>query len=937
MSAEEQQKRKIKKLAHYLVFDRLGQGGMGIVYKATDTRMDRPVALKVLASKYADDEKYVGRFLREGQTAAAMNHLNIVAAYDVGREGNYYYFAMEYVEGENLHKRVKESGKFAEQESIDLVLQVAAALQHAASKSIIHRDIKPENVMLTKDGLVKLLDLGLAKATDNDDATLTQAGRFIGTPHYSSPEQIMGDVNIDGRTDIYSLGIMLFRFTTGTLPYKGETAAVIAESHLKEPLPDPHERNPELSEDICKVIRKMTEKDPAARYQTPEHVIEDLQLVRNGQPPIHTKAIPTINLSRAKSESTDNSYVEPARMKASTSLMLVAASLGVVGLLLLAYFLSKESGKPEVPREVLALASTISTTTTTSIPAVSVELSPEEVAREHYDSVARHISEHPGEYANNLRKLEEAGLLLQATEYSKMAEGLAADIQSEFDNRVAPARKALESNVARLISQGNFGGALKALDVTAGLSPDVRERIRTEVVPELKQTIEAAARTKSAALFTQARSHASAGDFQKAEEMLQVIEGFGMPKLATAAGQMRARFQQQKELNATQKVQGRGRLEQLISDIIGLAQAKDFATVQNKIAAAFIDPLLAGEVDEINHLRENVSAAEQIYKAAVEGLRKHLGQNITLKGEQGVLISVDNGEIVLAIGGGEIRSRLSEMSHLQLSSYARLSGLPVSKEPSAMAAFFCFAPDSATANRAGPYIERAEREGNEVVYLQSLLERVSGKKNEEEAPTDPPASVKTGAGYLELFGAEQLQNWKFVGDGSFEVRRGIARQNGGSGVWYFADKAFGDFVLKVEFQQLRAENNSGVMFRMQEPDGDIGRVHRYGYEIQIGSSGTDQRSTGSVYGFSPPFRSAAKASRWNEVELICIANEAFVSLDGKMINHFEGIKYASGFIGLQNYSNVQVYFKDLRVMELTGDLTNQLTRLRREADKARDK
>ncbi|MDA0842229.1 MAG: DUF1080 domain-containing protein, partial [Planctomycetota bacterium] len=180
-------------------------------------------------------------------------------------------------------------------------------------------------------------------------------------------------------------------------------------------------------------------------------------------------------------------------------------------------------------------------------------------------------------------------------------------------------------------------------------------------------------------------------------------------------------------------------------------------------------------------------------------------------------------------------------------------------------------------------------------------------------------------------------NWKFVGDGSFEVRRGIARQNGGSGVWYFADKAFGDFVLKVEFQQLRAENNSGVMFRMQEPDGDIGRVHRYGYEIQIGSSGTDQRSTGSVYGFSPPFRSAAKASRWNEVELICIANEAFVSLDGKMINHFEGIKYASGFIGLQNYSNVQVYFKDLRVMELTGDLTNQLTRLRREADKARDK
>ncbi|MDP6118755.1 MAG: protein kinase [Planctomycetota bacterium] len=934
MSAEEQPKRKIKKLAHYLVIDRLGQGGMGIVYQATDTKLDRPVALKILASKYADNERYVGRFLREGQTAAAMNHPNIVAAYDVGKEGNYYYFAMEHVEGVNLQKRVKEEGKFTEKESIDLVLQVAGALQHAARKSIIHRDIKPENVMVTNDGLVKLLDLGLAKATDNDDATLTQAGRFIGTPQYSSPEQVMGDLSIDGRTDIYSLGIMLFRFATGTLPFKGETAAVIAECHLKEPMPDPHERNPELSAGICDVIRKMTEKEPAARYQTPDELIEDLKLVRKGEPPIHAKASASIDLSTARSASTGDSYSDLVRKKASSSLMLVAASLVVGGLLLLAYFASKKPEEPELP-EVVASVSTSSTTTTTSIP-VSVELTPDEIAREQFDSVVRHIREHPAEFAKNLRKLEEAGLLLQGTRYSKKAEDQAASIQTAFDKRVNRAQKILSDNVQRLIALGDFSKALKALEVSEGLSPDVQARIRSETLPELRQTIETEAKTKSEALFAEARNHSFAGDFQRAEELLQKVEGFGLPKLQAAVGDMRDQLMQQKEQNAIRKEQGRGRLEQLMSDIIRLGQAKDFSTAEKRISTALIDPLLAEGVDEINRLKETVSAAAQIFQAAGEGLRKQLGKNIILKGKSGVLLSVKEGEIVLDIGKGKIRSKLADMSHLQLSSYARISSLPVSREPYAMAAFLCFASDTTAVTRAKTYIEKAEREGTDVAYIRSIQSRIASKED-EEAPSTPPVSVKKGAGYLELFRPDQLKKWSFVGNGRFDVKRGVASQDGGLGIWYFADKMFGDFVLKVQFKQQKEGNNSGVMFRFQEPRGSISRVYKFGYEIQIGPFGWDRRSTGAVYGYSRPLRALAKAGKWNQLELICIADEAFVRMNDKLVNHFEGLQYTRGYIGLQNMHNVKVYFKDMRVMELGGDLTRHQTRLRNEAMKAKNR
>ena len=324
-SMSEQQKQK--KLGRYNLLDKLGAGGMGSVYKAQDTQLERVVALKILSSKLAKDQNVVDRFMREGRMAGALSHPNIVRALEVGQEGKYYYLAMEYVDGVTLKQALK-SGPFSEREAIDIATDVAIALQHAASKNIMHRDIKPENIMLTGDDEVKILDMGLARTTD-DDATLTQAGRMIGTPSYSSPEQIRGETTIDGRTDIYSLGHTLFHLLTGRRAFDGSTAGVIINMHLTDPMPDPRADAPELSAEICAVLKMMTQRNPEDRYQTPDDLLEDLAHLRNDQPLVHAakkRVVRTPRASRSKSGSGIFAAVGAAAAAAILGCMLMLGS-----------------------------------------------------------------------------------------------------------------------------------------------------------------------------------------------------------------------------------------------------------------------------------------------------------------------------------------------------------------------------------------------------------------------------------------------------------------------------------------------------------------------------------------------------------------------------------------------------------------------------------
>lgn len=343
-----------QQLDKYLLLERIGEGGMGVVYKAMDTRVERVVALKVLAKEMAKNTRYVQRFLREAQSAASLDHPNIVKALDVGQANGLYYFVMEYVEGSDLRDWLRERKQFSEDNVASLALHICNALQHAATRNIIHRDIKPENIMLTPTGEVKLTDLGLAKVANESGATVTQAGIMVGSPHYASPEQIRGETTIDGRSDIYSLGITLYHLIVGKPPFDGSTAPEVASKHLYDPIPNPKQFRPDISDAFCFVLMKMTQKDPENRYQNPDELIIDLAAVRNRTfqiPQTEPDAIPTADPLQ---QATPAAAIQPPPKRSSPlgalAAMVLLAAVGGASY----FFFIKEKPAREQPQGTIA-------------------------------------------------------------------------------------------------------------------------------------------------------------------------------------------------------------------------------------------------------------------------------------------------------------------------------------------------------------------------------------------------------------------------------------------------------------------------------------------------------------------------------------------------------------------------------------------------------
>lgn len=270
----------------YKVLGKLGSGAMAVVYKAKQLSLDRVVAIKVLPKKFVQKSDYVERFYKEGRIAAKLNHNNIVQAIDVGEVGGLYYFVMEFVEGKTLYDDLAKGKIFSETEALEIILQLARALSHAHSLGLIHRDVKPKNIMINKDGVVKLADMGLARETSDIKAAKHEQGKAFGTPYYIAPEQIRGLVDIDGRADIYALGATLFHMVTGRVPFEANSPSEVMKKHLKEPLTPPDHINTVLSAGVSEVIETMMTKNRDERYKTMEEVITDLEAVLEGRPPL---------------------------------------------------------------------------------------------------------------------------------------------------------------------------------------------------------------------------------------------------------------------------------------------------------------------------------------------------------------------------------------------------------------------------------------------------------------------------------------------------------------------------------------------------------------------------------------------------------------------------------------------------------------------------
>jgi len=282
--------RKTSQLPGYQLLGKLGKGAMATVYKARQISLDRMVAVKVLPRKMSENPEFVDRFYKEGKAAARLSHNNIVQAIDVGvsPEG-YHYFEMEYIEGKTLYDIMQEGHSFSEAEALDIAIQMADALAHAHLRQLIHRDVKPKNIILTPQGVAKLTDLGLARATDDKLAAETEAGKAYGTPYYISPEQIRGEMEIDFRADIYSLGATIYHLVTGRPPFEGDTPAAVMHKHLKQALIPADHVNTGLSAGIGEVIDVAMAKKREDRYQSTEDMLEDLRAIAAGGPPVHAR------------------------------------------------------------------------------------------------------------------------------------------------------------------------------------------------------------------------------------------------------------------------------------------------------------------------------------------------------------------------------------------------------------------------------------------------------------------------------------------------------------------------------------------------------------------------------------------------------------------------------------------------------------------------
>ena len=267
------------RLGRYELLEKVGAGGMGAVWRARDTVLKRTVAIKLLPRHRAGDSRFITRFRREAKLASRIQHPNVVTVYEIGRSGDRHYIAMEFVEGETVADRLKGGEPLSESEALDIARQVCQGLLVAHEQGIIHRDIKPSNIMITPSGLVKVADLGLAKAIEEEGPGLTHSGATLGTPGYMSPEQCRSAKDLDQRTDIYSLGATLFHMLTGRPPYEGETPYEIMRQHEDAAPPDVRDHAPGVSAGASDLVRSMLAKDPDQRPQSCNEIIAEIERI----------------------------------------------------------------------------------------------------------------------------------------------------------------------------------------------------------------------------------------------------------------------------------------------------------------------------------------------------------------------------------------------------------------------------------------------------------------------------------------------------------------------------------------------------------------------------------------------------------------------------------------------------------------------------------
>jgi eukaryotic-like serine/threonine-protein kinase len=308
----------------YRLESKLGSGGMSTVYLAIDETLDRPVAIKLLHAEISDEPDQLERFSREARAAARLSHPNLVAVIDAGEDGGRPYIVFEYVRGETLKRRIQREGRLPVDEAVAYAIEIGRGLAAAHGRKLVHRDVKPQNVLIDSEGRARVTDFGIARSLEAHGLTAT--GRVLGTTDYVSPEQAMGE-NVDERSDVYALGIVLYEMLTGDVPYHAETQVAVAMKHVHEPLPDVFDRRPDVSAVVAAVVDRATAKSPAARYASIAEMVRDLE--------------PTLEVEAARGGSSDEatavlrSVPKSRRRLGGNRISRAGLAMGLLGLILI--------------------------------------------------------------------------------------------------------------------------------------------------------------------------------------------------------------------------------------------------------------------------------------------------------------------------------------------------------------------------------------------------------------------------------------------------------------------------------------------------------------------------------------------------------------------------------------------------------------------------
>lgn len=600
-------------ISGYNVISKLGEGGMGAVFKAEHELTGRHVAIKILPPKLAKDESYRKRFLREARAAAALNHKNITKVYDAGDQSGLYYMVMEYVEGESVANIIGATRPLRPEYALTVARGIAEGLGHAHEQGVIHRDIKPDNIMLNLERLVKITDMGLAKTADTspDMQDITLAGTIIGTPKFMSPEQIMNPDCIDSRADLYSLGATLFYMLTGKPPFEGESPTEVMVKVCKESPRFPKN----LPRPAVRLLRRLLAKEPEKRPRNAEKVVDMID-----------NAIEEMHLAKEQSRSAQKPAPDTAGKKPATKILLAASgAIIVLAIILIVVFGTGESNLEPADTSPDSL-----TEKPPEQPRTPVEISDSPVRKQHKE-VLKYAKDNPGDFSGIIRKLE--SVLPEASADSALSAQIRRDILFWKDRWEDAARieweKALKEE-EKLIAEGEYDGATKLWDSFAVKyknltvyadrakkhAASLREtKILTAALGEIEEGLQAAQRVFAANEIEEAKNLlAKLTELRKKHKDLKPV----IEKLSPVISRLREDVRSLEEKKHS---------DILFGATAPLIRNYDFEGAMEICGKASEDPRLASMKGQIEKDKKDVESLSHICKLAMENLRSSAGND----------------------------------------------------------------------------------------------------------------------------------------------------------------------------------------------------------------------------------------------------------------------------------------------------------------------